>query len=64
MNIEHPDITAAQLYGYPKKPLDMPECPICGKQCDEIYLNIYGEVVGCDVCIKVKDSFEWMEGCL
>lgn len=59
MNIEHPDITAAQIYGYPNKPVDIiPECPVCGKECDDFYV-VNGTVVGCDNCVKVHDALEF-----
>lgn len=27
-------------------------CPICGKECEEVYYNIDHTFVGCDVCIS------------
>lgn len=59
MNIEHPDITAAQIYGYPNKPVDfIPECPVCGRECNDYYV-VSGTVVGCDKCVKVHDALEF-----
>ena len=57
-----PWIREAEMYGYP--PYDEgpePVCPICGKECETIYLDKDGEEVGCDVCIRTKDAWEWAD---
>ena len=33
-------------------------CPVCGEETDTLYKNIYGEIVGCDVCIRTVDAWE------
>lgn len=33
-------------------------CPICGEECDTIYANREGVVVGCDNCIESYDAFD------
>ena len=30
------------------------DCPVCGKTADTFYLNKYGDIVGCDCCLKRK----------
>ena len=54
-----PYIREAEMYGYPAD--DPVKCPICGRECEEIYLDEDDSVVGCDECIRRKDSWEWAE---
>ena len=35
-------------------------CPVCGKECDTVYLDLDGEVAGCDRCITLKDAYEYL----
>jgi hypothetical protein len=44
----------------PSEPKDykVPRCPVCGEETDTLYKNIYGEPVGCDVCIRTVDAWE------
>lgn len=44
----------------PAEPKDykVPRCPVCGEETDTLYKNIYGEPVGCDVCIRTVDAWE------
>ena len=44
----------------PEEPKDykVPRCPVCGEETDALYKNIYGEIVGCDVCIRTVDAWE------
>ena len=40
----------------------MPECPICGAECNELYIQADGnEIVGCDVCIHTESAYERLE---
>ena len=27
-------------------------CPVCGDECGKLYKDLYGSIVGCDVCIE------------
>lgn len=38
-----------------------PVCPICGRECDYVYYDRDGEIIGCDCCIERKDAFECEE---
>ena len=44
----------------PAEPKDykVPRCPVCGEETDTLYKNIYGETVGCDVCISTVGAWE------
>ena len=42
-----------------KKP--MPRCPVCGEECEEVYVDIDCHVVGCDCCMEVYDAAEYFE---
>ena len=40
----------------------MPECPVCGEECNEFYVSDYGnEIVGCRHCIHTEDAYERAE---
>ena len=46
--------------GFPydaKRRRDCPECPECGAQVSEFYVNRNGDVLGCEYCIKLKDAW-------
>ena len=34
-------------------------CPVCGRECEELYLDEDDEVVGCDRCITSVDAYDW-----
>lgn len=31
-------------------------CPVCGEECEELYRDLYGDIVGCDKCIRVEQA--------
>lgn len=56
---DHPSIRNTEQTGYPdRRKDDEPFCPMCGDRCDTIYKNRYGEIIGCDECIKAIDAWE------
>ena len=55
--MNHPDVENAIRTGYPHGEPDYPHCPVCGSECDEIYFNEDGDIVGCDECIKSKSAW-------
>ena len=38
----------------------IPVCPVCGKECDTVYLDYEGEVAGCDRCIFMEDAYVYL----
>ncbi len=38
----------------------VPICPVCGKECDTVYLDKDDEVVGCDRCISMTDAYDYL----
>ena len=38
----------------------IPRCPVCGLECDTLYLNSDREVFGCDGCISLVDAYEYL----
>lgn len=54
---DDPIIRNMERTGYPdgKEPAE-PRCPVCGALCETIYAYEGSEVVGCDVCLTVKDA--------
>ena len=55
-----PWIRDAEMNGFGDDVPDV-ECPICGKVCETIFKDAYGDVCGCDNCIIKQDSWEWDE---
>lgn len=56
--LEHPEITNALRTGYRLGEPKWPHCPVCGKECEEIYTNDDGEIFACDECVKIKNAWE------
>ena len=55
--MNHPEIENAIRTGYPHGDPIYPHCPECGCECDEIYFNECGDIVGCDECISSKSAW-------
>ena len=36
-------------------------CPICDRPCETIYIDKFGDVVGCDECIESREAWDWGE---
>ena len=54
-----PYIRDAEQNGYPSwEPV---YCPVCGEECETIYLDQSRNVCGCDKCMKTQDAGEWLE---
>lgn len=46
----------------PPKANTLPPCPMCGAELyGYIFIDIYGDAVGCTECIKTKDPWEYVE---
>ena len=56
-----PNIREAETFGYPPYNTDPVYCPICGKECDTIYLDKHGDVFGCEMCIDTMESWDWKD---
>lgn len=56
---QHPDIIAAERYGYPHKPSPSPVCPVCKWECERYFIGEYGDIVACDVCWDGNTHFEY-----
>ena len=54
-----PYIREAERYGMP--PYDVPQCPVCGHECNSIFMDYSGNVFGCENCIRERDSYEWRD---
>ncbi|MBO7524241.1 MAG: hypothetical protein J6T79_01905 [Verrucomicrobia bacterium] len=39
----------------------IPHCPVCGRECDTLYIDARGEVAGCEICIRLEDAYEYLE---
>ena len=38
----------------------IPICPVCGRECDTVYLDMDDEVIGCDQCISMADAYDYL----
>ena len=56
---DHPVIRRAEIDGYPDA--GSAHCPICGKECETIYYDKGGLLVGCGECIRIKDAYDVAE---
>lgn len=59
--MNHPDIENTIRTGYPHGEPEYPVCPVCGYECDEIYMDMDEEIFGCSECIKKKSAWECKE---
>ena len=51
-----PWIRDAEMNGMPSD--ETPVCPVCGAETDTYYLDEYGDVIGCDCCIRAVDAWD------
>ena len=59
--LQHPDITAAERYGYPRRPdpEPVPVCPVCGAEAEWFFRQGREQnIVGCDQCVVRTDAWE------
>ena len=56
---ENPIIANYLRTGYPySKEPEYPCCPECGEECDTLYRDRHGRVLGCENCIQKVDAWE------
>lgn len=47
------------VHDYPEPPeVKVPVCPVCGEECDTLYRDNSGSVVGCDNCVDALDAWD------
>jgi hypothetical protein len=56
-----PEVANALRTGYPHGEPDYPHCPVCEAETDTFYKNQYGDIVGCEECLRRVDAWEEME---
>lgn len=51
------------VHDYPDPPPEepMPICPVCGAETDTFFQDKYGDIVGCDECIKRLDAWDYVQ---
>ena len=37
-----------------------PECPACGAETDRLYMDKWGNIVGCPECVKEVDAWDML----
>lgn len=35
-----------------------PRCPVCGSECETVYKDKMGDILGCDECLTAHDACE------
>ena len=56
---DHPIIQNCERTGYPdSKGAIWPHCPVCGEECETLYKDRFGAIVGRDVCIEEWDAWD------
>lgn len=59
MELDDPIIHSAERTGYPPwHNSQEPICPVCHAECDTVYKDMYGEIIGCDICLTAYDAWE------
>lgn len=58
---DHPVVSSLLKYGYPYEPKEdyCQICPVCKNEAIDFYVNQYGEILGCDKCVKTIDSLDY-----
>lgn len=54
-----PWIRKAEMYG-----VDDPDpvyCPVCGEECETVYMDRNGTVFACDCCLDQQDAGDWWQ---
>lgn len=37
---------------------EMPCCPVCGEECNDLYIGSGQEILGCDRCVHTECAYE------
>lgn len=56
---DSPDIRDAEINGMPES--EAPRCPVCGSDESDYFYISGDEIVGCDVCIKKIEVWDYEE---
>lgn len=59
--MDHPQIANCIRTGYPNGEPKCPVCPVCGRECEEVYMDENGIVFACDECCKKKSAWDCAE---
>lgn len=46
-------------YYEPPEPEQVPVCPVCGEETDTFKRDYYGDIVGCDNCVRDVDAWDY-----
>lgn len=58
---DHPDIRKMERDGTLSEADDFtPYCPICGEECETLYADRTGDVIGCDMCVEHFDAYDYL----
>lgn len=50
------------VHDYPEPPEQtMPICPECGEECECLYRDRTGQIVGCENCIDTLDAYDYFD---
>ena len=55
---DHPTVRDMERSGYPGgKAPRYPRCPVCGRECETVVVDIYGTIFACDNCVREKEAW-------
>lgn len=55
-----PDIRMTEETGYPTQ-VRFYCCPVCGDECEKVFIDAWGNICGCENCVEEKDAEEALE---
>lgn len=53
--LDAPEIRRMERFGALAEERE-PRCPVCGAECEWLYLDSHGEAAGCDRCLSRRDA--------
>ena len=51
-----PEIARMERFGGPAE--EEPRCPVCGRVCEDVYVDEAEETAGCDRCLRRVDAWK------
>lgn len=55
--MDHPAIANALRTGYPNGEPEYPHCPVCGRECETVFMDENDVIFACDNCCKKRSAW-------
>ena len=59
--MDHPGVEQAIRTGYLGGEPEHPRCPVCGRECEEVYKDVNLVIFGCNECVSTRSAWECAE---